>query len=52
MSRPRVLIAYTGGTVGMAKTPSGYKPVPGHLERLMSGIPELCAEDVPGYDVH
>lgn len=52
MSRPRILIAYTGGTVGMAKTPTGYRPVPGHLKRLMSAVPELGAEDVPAYEVH
>lgn len=49
--KPRVLIAYTGGTVGMQKSPRGFKSVPGNLQRLIAQIPQFRAQDVPDFDV-
>jgi L-asparaginase len=51
-NKPKVLIAYTGGTIGMARTPGGYQPAPGYLQQLMAELPEFQAEDVPDYHVH
>ena len=47
----RVYIAYTGGTIGMQKKQAGYVPVSGHLESLMSQLPELHSNLMPAYDI-
>lgn len=46
-----IYIAYTGGTIGMARKGKGYRPEAGHLERSMGGDPRFTAEDVPGFTV-
>ncbi len=33
--KPFIYIVYTGGTIGMEKTPGGYQPKEGHLLELM-----------------
>jgi L-asparaginase len=50
--KKRVYIAYTGGTIGMRKTPQGYAPAPGFLGEQMSAMPELRAEPMPEYTIH
>ena len=35
MKVPKVLIIYTGGTIGMKRTPDGYAPAAGFLLQLM-----------------
>ncbi|MDX9954330.1 MAG: asparaginase [Anaerolineae bacterium] len=50
--KKRVYIAYTGGTVGMQGTASGYAPAPGFLEAQLAALPELRSELVPAYDIH
>ena len=47
MTRKRVLLAHTGGTVGMRRGPGGYEPAPGHLVGLLAGLPELSAPELP-----
>jgi L-asparaginase len=47
MSRKRVLLAHTGGTIGMRRGPGGYEPAPGHLERLLAAMPELSSPELP-----
>lgn len=48
----RVLILYTGGTVGMGKAPGqGYRPIPGFLEKLMRSIPMFQAPEVPAWEI-
>jgi L-asparaginase len=50
--RKRVYIAYTGGTIGMARRPDGsYAPEPGELGRLMAELPELRDPRAPAYHV-
>lgn len=49
---PRVYIAYTGGTIGMRRTPYGYAPAPGFLAAQMAAMPELQAEGMPVYTLH
>ncbi len=48
----RVYIAYTGGTIGMARTQEGYVPVPGYLQRQMQLLWELNTELMPKYDIY
>jgi len=51
--RSRVYIAYTGGTIGMARRDDGsYAPEPGYLQRLMAELPELRDPRTPEYLIH
>jgi L-asparaginase len=51
--RKRVYIAYTGGTIGMARRDDGsYAPAPGYLERLMAELPELRDPRAPAYAIY
>ena len=52
MQRKRIYIAYTGGTLGMQKTPRGYQPVAGWLEQQLRRLPELQAGDMPEFVLH
>lgn len=47
MTRKRVLLAHTGGTIGMRRGPRGYEPAPGHLGRLLAAMPELASRELP-----
>ncbi len=46
-----VYVAYTGGTIGMARTANGFAPEPGLLERMMRRLPELYGDQVPDFVV-
>ncbi len=48
----RLYIAYTGGTIGMQRTPDGYTPAAGYLEAQMAAMPELADPRMPAYDIH
>ncbi|MFV9503474.1 MAG: asparaginase [Oscillochloridaceae bacterium umkhey_bin13] len=51
--RKRVYIAYTGGTIGMARRADGsYAPQPGYLAELMARMPELHDLQTPAYTIH
>ena len=51
MHRKRILIIYTGGTIGMMKTPLGYVPQKEAFHQLLGTIPELKAGGIPDWDV-
>ena len=51
--RPRIFVAYTGGTIGMRREEGGgYRPAPGYLQQRMKELPPFQAELVPAYDVY
>lgn len=50
--KKRVYIAYTGGTLGMIKTPEGYAPAPGYLAAQIAAMPELASAQMPEYVIH
>ena len=51
--RPRVYIAYTGGTVGMKKDAElGYLPAPGFLARWLAAQPVFRSPELPEWKVH
>lgn len=52
MSEKRVLIIYTGGTIGMKKTESGYAPVRGYLAEAVKSIPDLTSVGMPKWDLY
>jgi L-asparaginase len=43
----RVYLIHTGGTLGMQRSPHGYATVPGHLEQLLTNLPELKQPGMP-----
>lgn len=44
----RVLVLYTGGTIGMVRGPRGYEPVPGHLADIVRRNPQLHDDRMDG----
>jgi L-asparaginase len=50
--KKRVYVAYTGGTIGMKRTPDGYVPQPGYLQKQMAAMPELRHESMPSFKIH
>lgn len=48
----RVYVAYTGGTIGMARTEEGYAPLRGYLADQLAGLSELRDPQMPAVDVH
>lgn len=45
--RPRIYLAYTGGTIGMRATSTGYCPMPGYLQEQLESIPRFQRPEVP-----
>ena len=52
MKNKKVLIIYTGGTIGMKRTESGYKPAPNFLDEELHSIPDLSRDDFPSWELH
>ncbi len=50
--KKRVYIVYTGGTIGMRRTRSGYVPQSGSLQAQMKEMPELRHDSMPSYTIH
>ncbi|HMB54876.1 MAG TPA: type I asparaginase [Thermoanaerobaculia bacterium] len=51
-TRARILLAYTGGTIGMRRTADGYRPRRGHLAKLIAAIDRFGRPDVPEFEIH
>ena len=47
----RILIIYTGGTIGMKNTEKGYIPVPNFINEALRGIEDLFRKDFPKWDL-
>ena len=52
MDRKRVLIIYTGGTIGMKKTEKGYAPVSGFFADALNSIEDLRSCDIPEWELY
>ena len=50
-SRKRILVIFTGGTIGMVATAHGYAPEGPAFHSLLDQIPELRAEGMPEWDI-
>ena len=50
--KKKVLIIYTGGTIGMMKTDKGYAPVEGFLGRAISAMEDMSSPSAPAWDLH
>ena len=51
MMKKRVLILYTGGTIGMVPSDQGYVPMTGLADRLVSRLQGFGLDDLPEYEV-
>jgi L-asparaginase len=52
ISKKPVLIIHTGGTIGMKKTESGYKPLPSFLESALRDIKDLYRAGFPRWELY
>ena len=50
-NQKKVLIIYTGGTIGMKKTDKGYTPAAGFLEGALKAIPDMSSPEFPIWDL-
>ena len=51
MQKKRILIIYTGGTIGMTRTEHGYAPQKEAFHALLRQIPELYDPAMPEWDI-
>lgn len=49
--KKRVLIIYTGGTIGMSPSPKGYVPIPGTLLETLRTIPAFSNAALPEWEL-
>ena len=47
----KVLIIYTGGTIGMKRTESGYAPSPGFFAECVKSVPDMMAAEFPRWEL-
>ena len=47
----KVLIIYTGGTIGMKRTEGGYAPTKGYLSEAITHIPDLSSPSMPMWEL-
>lgn len=47
----KILIIYTGGTIGMNRSENGYAPQKGFLQSIMEKIPSLYSEQMPRWEL-
>ncbi|WP_343153583.1 asparaginase [Buchnera aphidicola (Mindarus keteleerifoliae)] len=52
MNRKKIYIAYTGGTIGMKKSRSGYIPVAGYLKKKIMKIPDFQKKEIPFFKIN
>ena len=51
-ARRRIYVAYTGGTIGMTRTATGYQPEAGYLSAELSRRAVFQQPDLPEFTVH
>ncbi|MBQ8880035.1 MAG: asparaginase [Clostridia bacterium] len=52
MHKKKVLIIYTGGTIGMCRTENGYAPIDGYLSDAIADIADLKRPEAPLFDLY
>lgn len=52
MTKKSIYIAYTGGTIGMQRSPYGYVPAAGFMSQLLADAPEFHRKEMPEFTVH
>lgn len=51
MTKKKIYIAYTGGTIGMTPSPEGYRPQTGFLSDCVNSSPEFSRPEMPQYTI-
>lgn len=51
MNNKRILIIYTGGTIGMTPSEDGYAPKKGYLKSELDSISDMHAEEMPDWEL-
>ncbi len=51
MNKKKVLIIYTGGTIGMKRSKNGYVPIEGYLLNAIFSIDDMHRNDAPAWDL-
>ncbi|WP_394174484.1 asparaginase [Thalassotalea litorea] len=51
-NRKRIYIAYTGGTIGMKASESGYVPAKKHLTESLAKMPEFFRAEMPEFTIN
>ena len=46
----KICLIYTGGTIGMSRTDSGYAPIAGYFQHELDRIDDLRADGMPKYE--
>lgn len=49
--KKKIYIAYTGGTIGMKKSPNGYIPVEGYITDVLNSMTELSRPELPEFTI-
>jgi L-asparaginase len=49
--RKHIYVAYTGGTIGMKKSPNGYIPVEGYITDVVCSMSELQRPELPEFTI-
>ena len=49
--KKKIYIAYTGGTIGMKKSPQGYIPVEGYITDVVNSMEELNRPEMPEFTI-
>lgn len=52
MANKSIYIAYTGGTIGMQRSPYGYIPIAGYMSEQLAQLPEFHRQEMPNFTVH
>jgi len=52
MSKKKVYIAYTGGTIGMKPSAKGFVPEPGYFSEQIAKLPEFSSSEMPEIVTH
>ncbi len=52
MTKKRIYIAYTGGTIGMKASKQGYIPVTGHLTESIAAMPDFHRDEMPEFTIN
>ncbi|MEY8765356.1 MULTISPECIES: asparaginase [Francisella] len=50
-SNKKILVLYTGGTIGMISTEQGYDVEPGYLTKTIAGIRDFYHYDMPEFEI-
>ncbi|CAM3567065.1 asparaginase [Paraphotobacterium marinum] len=51
-NKKKIYICYTGGTIGMVRSPNGYVPAKNYMHEQLLKIPELHRDEMPSFTLN